>query len=87
MTTVHVNGVAHDLQSTAPDVASLVARFVPGVADPGTRADADAENLTPPLPAGVAVAVNDRVVPRSRWRSTHVVLGDRVEIVSAVQGG
>ncbi|MBI9114120.1 sulfur carrier protein ThiS [Sanguibacter suaedae] len=85
MTTVHVNGVAHDLQSTAPDVASLVARFVPGVADAGPRTED--EEASPPLPAGVAVAVNDRVVPRSRWRSTHVVLGDRVEIVTAVQGG
>jgi sulfur carrier protein len=36
---------------------------------------------------GVAVAVNDRVVPRARWESTPVGDGDRVEIIHAVQGG
>ncbi|GAB2876022.1 sulfur carrier protein ThiS [Nocardioides pacificus] len=36
---------------------------------------------------GLAVAVNDAVVPRGQ-HATHVLVdGDRVEIVTAVQGG
>ena len=36
---------------------------------------------------GVAVAVNDAVVPRSAWESTALADGDRVEMLTAVQGG
>jgi len=37
--------------------------------------------------SGVAAAVNDTVVPRSRWAGTALADGDRVEILTAVQGG
>jgi sulfur carrier protein len=37
--------------------------------------------------AGIAVAVNDEVVPRSRWPAVELVDGDRVEILTAAQGG
>ncbi len=36
---------------------------------------------------GVAVAVNDRVVTRSKWHEHALTEGDRVEIVRATQGG
>ena len=36
---------------------------------------------------GVAVAVNDRVVTRSKWPEHALAEGDRVEIVRATQGG
>ena len=36
---------------------------------------------------GVAVAVNDEVVPRSRWDDTALSDHDRVEILTASQGG
>ncbi len=36
---------------------------------------------------GIAVAVNDRVAPRSRWTDIRLSDGDRVEIVTARQGG
>ena len=36
---------------------------------------------------GVAAAVNETVVPRSRWTSTALGEGDRVEVLTAVQGG
>jgi sulfur carrier protein len=36
---------------------------------------------------GVAVALNDEVVRRSAWASTPVNESDRVEILTAVQGG
>lgn len=38
-------------------------------------------------PRGVAVARNGEVVPKSRWGDTRLVLGDRIEIVTAVAGG
>lgn len=36
---------------------------------------------------GIAVAVNDTVVPRAEWVSTRIQEGDEVEIIRAVQGG
>ena len=40
-----------------------------------------------PARQGIAVAINDEVVPRSAWAGHPVNFGDRVEIVGAVQGG
>ncbi|HUZ34975.1 MAG TPA: sulfur carrier protein ThiS [Streptosporangiaceae bacterium] len=39
------------------------------------------------LASGVAVAVNGEVVPRSSWAARLLGDGDRVEVVTAVQGG
>jgi len=36
---------------------------------------------------GIAVAVNDTVVPRVEWGSTQLQEGDTVEVIHAVQGG
>jgi sulfur carrier protein len=38
-------------------------------------------------PAGIAVALNDDVVPRSAWERTTLHPGDRVEVLTAMQGG
>jgi sulfur carrier protein len=38
-------------------------------------------------PKGVAVAVNGEVVPRSEWATTRLCNDDRVEVVTARQGG
>jgi sulfur carrier protein len=38
-------------------------------------------------PTGVAVAVNDEVVPRGSWPAVRLGDGDRVEVLTAVQGG
>ncbi|MFG2112478.1 sulfur carrier protein ThiS [Streptomyces sp. NPDC048718] len=40
-----------------------------------------------PAPSGVAAAVNETVVPRGEWAATRLGEGDRVEILTAVQGG
>lgn len=37
--------------------------------------------------AGVAVARNGDVVPRSAWTTACVVAGDQIEVLHAVQGG
>ncbi|RKN42285.1 sulfur carrier protein ThiS [Streptomyces hoynatensis] len=38
-------------------------------------------------PAGVAAALNETVVPRGQWPATALAEGDRVEVLTAVQGG
>ena len=38
-------------------------------------------------PSGVAAAVNEAVVPRGAWPATPLAADDRVEILTAVQGG
>ena len=38
-------------------------------------------------PIGVAVAVNEAVVTKAEWSGTALSDGDRVEILTAVQGG
>ncbi|MEU6157261.1 sulfur carrier protein ThiS [Streptomyces sp. NPDC047130] len=52
----------------------------------GTALDAVVALLTPAR-SGVAAAVNETVVPRDRWAGTPLADGDRVEILTAVQGG
>jgi sulfur carrier protein len=37
--------------------------------------------------AGIAVAVNGDVVPRTRWPEQALADGDAIEILTAVQGG
>ncbi|MGI5490720.1 sulfur carrier protein ThiS [Microtetraspora malaysiensis] len=39
------------------------------------------------MTSGVAVAVNDVVVSRGAWESTSLAENDRVEVLTAVQGG
>lgn len=46
-----------------------------------------AEGIDPDEASGVAVALNDEVVRRSEWPTTTLEAGDRVEIVTATQGG
>jgi sulfur carrier protein len=72
-TTAVVNGEPYPLDGPVP-VADLVARLLPGLVVDGA-------------PQGVAVALDDAVVPRGSWDTTTVRPGDRVEIVTAVQGG
>lgn len=52
----------------------------------GTTLDAVVAILTT-APSGVAAALNETVVPRGQWPATAVGEGDRVEILTAVQGG
>ncbi|MGJ9423166.1 sulfur carrier protein ThiS [Aeromicrobium sp. CF3.5] len=74
--TVHINGEARQL---APDT-SLEQIVIELSSGPARCADDG-------RPRGVAVAVNDSVVPRGQWCTTSLRAGDHVEIVRAVQGG
>ncbi|MFJ8808957.1 sulfur carrier protein ThiS [Streptomyces sp. NPDC102490] len=53
---------------------------------PGTALDTLVGTLTL-APSGVAAALNETVVPRARWSATALSEGDRVEVLTAVQGG
>ena len=57
------------------------------VPDDGTVADLVEERLGDRAACGVAVAVNDTVVGRSTWADRRLRAGDRLDIVTAVQGG
>lgn len=74
MSTMHlyVNGEAAQTDAGST-VADLVASLVEAARD-GQR-------------GGIAVAVNEAVVPRAAWDATKLAPGDRVEILTAVQGG
>lgn len=52
---------------------------------PATTLDVVVATLTP-APSGVAAAVNETVIPRTRWSGTPLSDGDRVEVLTAVQG-
>lgn len=43
--------------------------------------------IDPEAARGVAVAVNDEIVRREKWAEKPLYPGDRVEIVTAKQGG
>jgi sulfur carrier protein len=52
----------------------------------GTALDTLVGSLTV-ASSGVAAAVNETVVPRTQWAATPLAEGDRVEVLTAVQGG
>ncbi|MEU9880599.1 sulfur carrier protein ThiS [Streptomyces phaeochromogenes] len=53
---------------------------------PDTALDTLVAALTA-APSGVAAALNETVVPRAQWSRTLLSEGDRVEVLTAVQGG
>lgn len=53
---------------------------------PGSPLSAAVDLLTTAT-RGVAVAVNDEIVPRAMWSRHEIADGDRIEIVTAKQGG
>ncbi|MEY9963698.1 sulfur carrier protein [Streptacidiphilus sp. MAP12-16] len=70
------------MTTTLPIRVNGDAREVP----PGTTLAEVVAGLSA-APSGVAAAVNEAVVPRSAWSATPLAADDRVEILTAVQGG
>ncbi|MHA4813416.1 sulfur carrier protein ThiS [Streptomyces aculeolatus] len=70
---------------TAP-AATVTVNGAPRRIDAGLTLDALVTTVTA-APRGVAAAVNEDVVPRGSWPTTTLGDGDRVEILTAVQGG
>lgn len=54
---------------------------------PATTVEALMASAGLPSLDGVAVAVNDAVVSRSRWAAHTLAAGDRVLVIRAAQGG
>lgn len=79
MTAITVNGEPRTTR-TPSTVADLVAELL-GVRIAADGAAPDGVTL------GIAVAVNRCIVPRAGWTLEQLADGDRVEIVSATQGG
>ncbi|MER6101028.1 sulfur carrier protein ThiS [Streptomyces sp. NPDC001832] len=52
----------------------------------GTTLDTLVATLTA-AHSGVAAAVNETVVPRGQWPTAALSDGDRIEVLTAVQGG
>ncbi|MEM9666482.1 MAG: sulfur carrier protein ThiS [Bacteroidota bacterium] len=46
-----------------------------------------AHGVAPETARGVAVALNDTVIRRADWSATTVQVGDRIEVITATQGG
>lgn len=46
-----------------------------------------AQQLNGKEPNGIAVALNEMVVPKSKWAVTTINENDSIEIITAVQGG
>ncbi|MCL5948578.1 MAG: sulfur carrier protein ThiS [Actinobacteria bacterium] len=40
-----------------------------------------------PFTTGIAVAIDGTIVPRSKWDTTELPAGSKVEVVTAVAGG
>ncbi|WP_371930520.1 sulfur carrier protein ThiS [Streptomyces poriferorum] len=53
---------------------------------PGTTLDVLVASMTS-TSSGVAAALNETVVPRGQWPAAALADGDRVEVLTAVQGG
>ena len=80
--TVTVNGQQRELPDGATVAAAVAATGAAAVAAAGAGSATGAA----PGP-GIAVAVNDTVVPRGAWIHTLLREADRVEVLTAVQGG
>lgn len=64
----------------------LLVNGEPTTVDDGVTVDVLAASILD-RPKGVAVAINGEVVPKSEWSSTTLRDADRVEVVTARQGG
>jgi len=83
------------LSSRAEEMSILPERSTTTVTINGTSVQIEADSVETLLEElgysgarrGIAVALNGRVVPRSRWTDERPGDGDSIEIVGAVQGG
>ncbi|MEE1620377.1 sulfur carrier protein ThiS [Zafaria sp. Z1313] len=91
------DATAHAATSVAAPGAALLVNGEPLAPVPATVLDLVARRTGRRLrpdgrpvdgaPLGVAVAVNQEVVARSRWAEAALAPGDTVELLTAVQGG
>lgn len=94
MITIELNGESHRATS-----GLTVRALVKAVSVDGDNADLTALASTANNPPtsndttvdddfdGYAVAINDEIVPKSTWQTATISDGDRIELLTAVQGG
>ncbi|MBY0788354.1 sulfur carrier protein ThiS [Corynebacterium parakroppenstedtii] len=92
--TIELNGTSHRATSDL-----TVRSLVKAVSQDGDNADLTAlANTAKHSPTsndaasdddfdGYAVAINDEIVPKSTWQTVTISDGDRIELLTAVQGG
>ncbi|WP_337447585.1 sulfur carrier protein ThiS [Corynebacterium pseudokroppenstedtii] len=91
--TIELNGESHQATS-----GLTVRALVKAVSVDGDNADLTALATTNNPPTsndttvdddfdGYAVAINDEIVPKSTWQTATISDGDRIELLTAVQGG
>ncbi|HEX7388747.1 MAG TPA: sulfur carrier protein ThiS [Acidiphilium sp.] len=71
-----------DIETLAPEIR---VNGTPAALAPTVAALLDARGLG--QTKGLAIALNDAVVPKSAWTTTRLHAGDEIEIVRAVGGG
>ncbi|MHB8263172.1 MAG: sulfur carrier protein ThiS [Acidimicrobiales bacterium] len=64
----------------------IVLNGKPVVVEDNTSIDDLVRNRYPSI-AGIAVAMDGAIVPRSEWNTTELPAGSKVEVVTAVAGG
>ena len=81
---ITLNGLAQDVPDglTCRELVAQLTEPAPAAAPPGAP---DARGSGPG--AGLALAVDGAIVPRSTWAATQLRPGQRVDVVTAVQGG
>lgn len=94
MTDTSIPTIIIELNGTSRRVASglTLRTLVKAVSVDGDNADltAVAENYDTAAEDdfdGYAVAINDEIVPKSTWQTATISDGDRIELLTAVQGG
>ena len=78
MMTISVNGALRQIPRC--DLRSVISELT------GCTLSADGTSISGSR-LGFAVAVNETVIPRGLWATHSLNNGDRVEILTAVQGG
>ena len=72
-------------------MSTVIVNGTPRPLEPGTTVADVVATLLAGRPAGaatgVAVAVDDQVVPRAAWAGAALAPGARVEVLTAMQGG
>jgi thiamine biosynthesis protein ThiS len=85
---IFINDIEHEVAGENDDAGTTGAGTAGTAGETLTRPSV-ADAVAPlGLPAsGVAVALNECVVPRSQWASTELTAGDRLIVLRAAQGG
>ena len=66
---------------------NLIVNGEPAVLQSSTLAELLEQQGIAPTQQGIAIAINDNVIPRRAWPTHQLQEGDRVEGITAMQGG